>query len=354
MDCATRWTRRGEEMRRDVLPHLIAAFAGILGAAKSSADPRSGWVVESRPLGTAPTGDHMLSLVSANGHIAYVEVADSGTRVVHDAHRGKPVDGILAGTLALSPDGVHVSYGALAEGAVVVARDDAFSPRFQAIGSSLVWSGASDHMLYAAQRASKWSVVRDDSVGPAWDAIAEGSLRFSPAGDRFAYAASRAGRWCVVVDGVPGEAHQAVGREGPIFDASGVHVAFESQDDGKSRLVRDGVPGPAWDAIGDICLSRDGSHVAYQAFGDKAWRVVLDTLTGSGTPTPRRQSLIISPDGHHFACVVGDRRHGWRVIHDGRMGPEFVDIPPGSLVFTGDSEHLAYSARTPKGWVIVT
>ena len=64
-------------------------------------------------------------------------------------------------------------------------------------------------------------------------------------------------------------------------------------------------------------------------------------------PNPNKQEieLVISPNGLHVASLVVIQPNDQQlVILDGKTGPEFDGIGSGSLLFSGDSKHLAYSA----------
>src|SRR3954470_9723624 len=59
------------------------------------------------------------------------------------------------------------------------------------------------------------------------------------------------------------------------------------------------------------------------------------------TPYYAASSLIVSPDGRHFAYAA-DLEGGWSVVRDGVEGAKFTHIFRDSFAFSPDSKRLGY------------
>jgi hypothetical protein len=142
----------------------------LLGALASDGLGATSQPIGSRPaqvtsLGHIRSGEGFESRCSVNGHIAYVDQSDSGWRVIPDGWASPWVQGVLKGTLTLSPDGAHVACAVLQDGEVRLLHDAVWSLPLHAFGGDIVWSPDSDKLLYAGQRDSKWFVAVNESVG---------------------------------------------------------------------------------------------------------------------------------------------------------------------------------------------
>ena len=126
--------------------------------------------------------------------------------------------------------------------------------------------------------------------------------------------------------------------------AEGVHAAPEKLG-GFSEVVL----GPTPETVMAI-VSPDGRHAAYAAPSGAKRRLFVDGRPGpefdgelveylAGGPS----SVVFSADGERVACTVRKGDESW-VIVDGKPGRHYRKV--GAVVFSPDSQHVAYPATT--------
>ena len=125
-------------------------------------------------------------------------------------------------------------------------------------------------------------------------------------------------------------------------------VAFWGQPDGRIRFVWDGIAGEPFDEVPDmrdklpaIFCSEDGAHLAYAGVrGEKSFVGRDGTEEPTGEGFSRSVPPVFSPDGRHLA--YGAYRDGeFRLIVDGEV-PGELPIAPIGAVFSPDGERLAF------------
>jgi dipeptidyl aminopeptidase/acylaminoacyl peptidase len=158
-------------------------------------------------------------------------------------------------------------------------------------------------------------VVVDGTSGEAFDAVAEGTLRFSPDGKRVAYAAGREKQWCVVVDGKAGAWYPQIGQIA--FSPDSKTIAYVARRPDEQMVVVGEKPQRAFDRVGDgtLVFSSGGRRLAYVARSGRASFVVVDgkrkprfDLVGCVTFAPDGRSPVYAAlrDKKAF-CVVEDK-----------------------------------------------
>jgi hypothetical protein len=86
-------------------------------------------------------------------------------------------------------------------------------------------------------------------------------------------------------------------------------------------------------------MSRDGAHLAYAALDDEGWRVVHDGKLGPIVDAVMSNTLTISPDGARLAWV-GLKRGLSHAFVDGAVYGAFSLI--GRPIFSSDSRRFAF------------
>jgi hypothetical protein len=121
----------------------------------------------------------------------------------------------------------------------------------------------------------------------------------------------------------------------------------------------DGKPGRQFQAVATrgLRFSKNGERLAYPVRIDPAWasndkRLWAVHEHNNQTTTFWRGigSLAFSPDGKHLAYSA-QVNNGWRVALNGKAGPRFAGV--SDLMFSADSSTLVYVAGNKKGQSIV-
>ena len=251
-------------------------------------------------------------------------------------------------------------------------------------GVSALGFDARGRAVWVAATGAVWRVVRDGVAGEPWRQVRD--VRFAPVlryvasdeqGERYAregrisrpfesieeatddgfVAKGKTGRVAFAFDEEVGhgEVHRLVTADG--------HFAFARLEGGRERIVRDGVEdGTGWQSIDSVSMSEDGRHVGWVGHrgtdavvlvdgrpqGSYAWArapvfaahadafVYVASMGGGALvrgPGVRaafdliiEDSLVITPDGAHWAAVAGyasNRR--LYLVTDGRA-PQAFDL----------------------------
>jgi len=144
--------------------------------------------------------------------------------------------------------------------------------------------------------------------------------------------------------------------------ADGRHVAYFERGTGcapvgsKVCIFVDGHPNPVGDkvSVDELAISGDGKHVVYMASqGRRSW-LVVDWQARPECAGCAGTNLKLSPNGERIAFMTGegDRKQAWYwMTVDGVAGPKYDQVT--NLIFSPDSNRVAYAARTGKRWVAV-
>ncbi len=126
-------------------------------------------------------------------HVAYGARAEQKQFVIVDGQAGKPYPAILGGMLRFSPNSQRVAYGAQQDRKSFLVVDGKAHKPYEALGAgTLRFSPDSQHVAYAAVTDARMRVVVDATEHPPYTAIVPETLTFSPNGQRLAYGATSA------------------------------------------------------------------------------------------------------------------------------------------------------------------
>jgi hypothetical protein len=208
-------------------------------------------------------------------------------------------------------------------------------------------------LVYGARIDKDWHVVRDGSLGPAYERIASPTL--SAVGGRLAYTAARHGKWHVVIDGEEGPSYDEIGEI--VFSHDGRRVAYTAKGrnswsgdwfvvvDGKKSDPLFGV------ALGSLMFSSDSRHVLYVEKGryGRFERIAIDSTVGPWYD--RIEGIAVSPDCLHLAYAAYPSHGGCEIIVDGQFYERCLNVDfgypkfsPGGILYyiARDLSHREY------------
>jgi Tol biopolymer transport system component len=295
-----------------------------------------------------------------------------------DVSIGRLPSDIVWETIAVSPDGRRVGYGARSGDEWRFVCDGHRRDGYDLIGV-VYFSADSRRVSYPAARDGKEFVVVDGVEGRAYERIAGVRAIFSPDSRRVAYVVGSGGQFSAVVDGEEGPRYGFA--DTPVFSPDSKRTAYWVQRNDPPRnagspctVVVDGREGENYDGILNPTFSSDSKHLAYGAERDGEWFLVVDgrevngryervdhvgfaddgtTATCNaqrgGTPVavvgdeeyPSARWPKVSPDGRRVAYAAVRRDHQVAMV-DGVSGPAYEHI--WIQGFSPDSTRLAYSA----------
>ncbi len=262
--------------------------------------------------------------------------------LVVDGVAGPPFAGIALDEVRFAAAAPHVAYPAMpcrwldgrchtGQGWVVV-KDHSVGRAWESV-SFVTLSSDGERLAYVAALGERSLVVADERPIGAWDAV--GPLTFDATG-RLIHAAHLGRSSLVVIDGRAGPAWPSI--DGLIV--RGAHFAYAARDDSGERIVRDGVAGPVFERVAAPTLSDDGGRLAYGARVDGKWHVHVE---GAADRAFEHVGLPVLA-GPHWGYVARDsgRRH---VVVDGVARSAWADASDLALSSSGRHAHLAWRDR---------
>ncbi|MBK7773198.1 MAG: hypothetical protein IPI43_03540 [Sandaracinaceae bacterium] len=192
------------------------------------------------------------------GRVTLVEVLDrrGRQRVVVDGVEGPWYDAVGVASLVFTADG-HVAYPARVGSHWHMVHDGRVGPAHDGVGEAVL-SPDGTHLIYAAARGERWTVVVDGHEQGEWSALQSGSLRLTPGPS--AGPARRALRWSFI--GYRGEDAFVVvdGNVAGPFDAASPALldprrsAFATVRHERARVFIDGAAGVPFAQVRDLQL----------------------------------------------------------------------------------------------------
>jgi hypothetical protein len=208
-------------------------------------------------------------------------------------------DGRFEFVVAPTPDGHKVM---IANGQADQPYDEIGSPIYQT-------NGQKDRMVYAAKSGDKCFYVEGGAPGNGYDDV--GPATISPDTSQIFYAALNNGNWCPIINAQIGQPSDNIGT--PTFSPNSKRLAYPICNGNIWTLIDDNVQDPPCDAIGVVVYSPDSKHMAY------------DSVQA----------------GKHIITI------------DGRPGPAFDAILPGTPFYTTDSLRCVYCGQNAGKWSFV-
>ncbi len=178
-------------------------------------------------------------------------------------------------------------------------------------------------------------------------------VKFSPDGRRLIYLA-RDEKKRFVVEGDQTHPHaDAVDWDRLTFTNDSTVLAYPAFIDGAWRMVINGDPGPAWDRIATApIITNNAPNIFYVAFKQGRYHVV-----DRHTPGPGLRLIdsppVVSDDGKIFAYwAMGDDLL-WRVYRNHKPVHDYDTDRPGRLLLSSDGKSLAAVLKRGDHWLVV-
>lgn len=315
----------------------------------------------------AGRGDHQYAVIDGKSGPAYGAVANitfsaDGSRVAYaalktnkqcvvvvDGVEGPEYQAIIAESPIVSQDGSKVLYGAKKGGKWFVWQNGKEGPAYDRLGHLVVSSNGTT-VVYQARKDKSSFTINNGVEGAPQEGT--GSIAVSPDGKRVAYVVWKEKKCFVSVDGKLGEANDGLVEDSLSFSPDGKRYAYKAARGNQRIVVVDGKVSPEYDGIakGPVVWGAAGKHVGYQARKGNQWLVVIDGRTSPGHEGLSLNSPVFSPDGTiaAFGVVKAEK---WNYVINSTNTPAFDGL--GSIAFSADGRHVAYSAKSGKAFVSV-
>lgn len=298
------------------------------------------------------------AIAMAAGHVAYPVSDGTAWSIVRD---GTPASSRwdAVGDVVLTADAAHLAYAAARGASWQLVVDEVPGAAFSAIDRGSVAFDRTARPVYVGWREGRAHVVRGTVVGPGWDTVHD--LRVEGA---VVYVAREGTKERAVNGDVASAAYDAidelaqegfVAREGSGQLAvvrgktvasgalhglviAGPSYALAQKQAAGEVVFRDGaVASEAWDAIPALTLSPNGERAAW--IGERQGRATVVVDGGSRGTWAWARALRLPPRGVGFAYVGSMGGGAVVVTHRGRTA--FDVVVEDSLVLTDDGEHWA-------------
>ena len=335
--------------------------------------PPAGTKIEEKIL--APLQDRAKFEVSPHGvHVATTETDGSRAVVYYDGVEGPKFDEILpavGGNVAFSPDGNRYAYCArsgvqyvlIVDGKELVRGSESQGGRCGGQNSNLSFTSNSKHVYFFADLHVETPADRTYTrfVFDGKPEIPGGPIAgvaFSPDGDHYAYIWNDVNQqkpWMLIIDGKPapyqGGAPQWTSDSKHLYTQkstppTGTELLFDGRPIAKAFNFTVYIP-----PVGDMVVVAVTGGTNFHPFSF----LVVNGKKVPGSDTVERGAIskvVFSPDGKHYAAIIGDLNNHLCVMVDGKRGQEYTSID--KLTFTTDSSTVVYTAYVnSKVFVIV-
>lgn len=306
------------------------------------------------PMGHCISGEelfkHSVTVSPDSRHLAYVSRIGPHFRVWHDGTAETSYPGVTRQSPFFSPRDNHLAFIAQKDGHMFAVVDNKVQDKYAQVGSFTFSPDGSSFAYRAENKDGEQFVVMDGKKGPAFPVGVTHKLGliFSPDSNHLAYVGiNKNGSHILVKDHKKQDSFNEI--TNIKFSPDSRHLAAVCKKDGKWMVVKDGQKGKRYQKVNNLVFSKDSEHIAYTAQVDKELIVVKDDQefdAGAAALNP-----AFSPDGSRFAYLAMDDERKTRYVIDGKKG--MVLGKPGRLIFSADSERVAYGAWIGGDWYII-
>ena len=291
--------------------------------------------------------------------VASCQAASEETTYGNDSWKlvfsGQKIDDSQQGGI-ISPDNTRVAYWNQSEkgiSLIIAGSEGKTEGTIYEFSRDIVFSPDSARIAFKALTGANWTAVIDGSEGKQYDEIY--SIVFSPDSKRVAYLAQSGNKTAVVVDGEEKLYDNAYGLT---FSPDSKHVAYYITKGGRGSFVV--LDSKEMELGGNFVFSPNSTRWAYSSvnayIGDPTYIVLNNKTLDLGTDNAV-YGLYFSPDSQRFAfdMRIGPNTYGsHKVVVDEVYGKEYQFPGVGKVVFSPDSRHVAYWAKSDgEGYFVV-
>lgn len=279
-------------------------------------------------------------------HIAFIAMDGTGKMfLVSDGVESEKHERIML--FLYSYDSKRLAYVAFDKNKWAVYVDGKPGPSFDNLSVPRFSPDSAKIAYTAAVKKDKMGLMVDHKqVGPDCDEFSY--LMFSPDSAHVLVAAKKGAKWSIVTDGVEGQAYDAVAF--PIFSPDYKHMAYVVKKEGREMIVHDGKEGPSYDGAISPIFSPDSQHILAVCKKKDKYVVVVDGKENMSYDLVSEPAF--SPDSKHYAYMA-KRDDRWFIVADGNEGKErFIGfIKESKLAFTSNNKFSALGIRPGPNFV---
>jgi type II secretion system protein G len=265
------------------------------------------------------------------------------------------VNGMIVGSLVLSPGRKAVAYSSRSDGTHIIEGDKIVASAPNDQGIHLEKYTPDDRLIYSIRSKGGAHIVVGSEQGPSYDQIHSVA---TASNGRIVYRAEKAGKQ-LLVEGSKEE--EIEGLESVSLSSDGAHLAYVVRIGGRATVVTDGKKGAEFDDVQTPSFDPGSAVPTYAATrGNRKVAIVGDREAGE---FENITAVDVSPDGRTVAVLAaeGGRLEPWFgikvykggrhfVLINGLKGPEFDEITYPRMSRTG---RVAYAARKGTAWSLV-
>jgi WD40 repeat protein len=250
-------------------------------------------------------------------------------------------------SLTFSPDGKKTGFVGLKGGLDFVVIDGFEIKRLSpdsVVPGSLVFSYDGRIFSYIERLANVNGVraVIDGAFSGEYGCIS--TVIFSPQGNGWACVSKKGAESFVIGDGQEGKSYEFISPERILFSPNGEKTAYIAYSGGKNFAVVNGQESRPYEDIEGEVFSYDGKDLMYLGLRDGHWFSVVGDSEEELSSAVSGNKLFFALSEESYGYIATDSGRKFFVF-EGKNGPFYNDIDPGSVVVADNGKEFAYVAQ---------
>lgn len=308
--------------------------------------------------------DYFIELLRNGKGVAYVAAFEGKTRVVFNGKPGKLYEDIDVYSLAVSPDGRRIAYGAKSGDKWIVVIDGYEAGRFDELGP-MVFSPDTKQVAFEGRIGKRWQIILGNSrsvdvdsyynkpffsADSQWLVLTENSDTKKGTGSRIAVCDTKFTTMKYIECG------------GSLVNTQGTRVAVIKDVNGKKMVSEFEISKPdvlkdgkQFDTVTNLQFSADGLITAYIATrGEKSY-IVMDGREELLPVGSYPSGFVISPDKSFIGIPIVEKENS-TYLHFAFVNTKYTPQrykEVGDVVFSWDGRQYAYVAIKNEQFFIV-